>query len=122
MHHDGLALASLKVGDKTNEIPVAQQVLKELPLKQTIVTLDALHTQRETARIIFQEKHSDYLMTVKDNQLELLEKIQRLPEGAFSPSVHRNLKSSRKSRDSNNSGCSDRQALLFPIRKTGYQN
>jgi len=22
----------------------------------------------------------------------------------------------------NNSGCSDRQALLFPIRKTGYQN
>jgi predicted transposase YbfD/YdcC len=75
---------------------------------QAIVTLDALHTQRDTARIIVQEKHSDYLMTVKDNQKELLEKIQRLPEEAFSPSVLRDYKGSRKSRDSNSSGSLDR--------------
>lgn len=122
LHHDGIALASVKVGDKTNEIPVAQQVLQQLPLKQSIVTLDALHTQRDTARIIVQEKHSDYLMTVKDNQKELLEKIQRLPEEAFSPSVLRDYKGSRKSRDSNSSGSLDRQALLFSIRKAGNQN
>jgi predicted transposase YbfD/YdcC len=122
LHHDGIALTSLKVDDKTNEIPVAQQVLKELPLTCSIVTLDALHTQKETARIIVQEKHSDYLMTVKDNQQELLEKIQRLPDEAFSPSAHRDHKGSRKSRDSNNSGCSDQQAPLLPFRKTGNQN
>ena len=87
LHHDGIALASLKVADKTNEIPVAQQVLQELPLDRSIVTLDALHTQRETARLIVQDKHSDYLITAKENQKELLEKLQRLPEEAFSPSV-----------------------------------
>lgn len=89
LHHDGIALASIEVDDKTNEIPVAQQVLKNLPLERSIVTLDALHTQRETARLIVEDKHSDYLMTAKENQKELLEKIQSLPEEAFSPSVHR---------------------------------
>jgi hypothetical protein len=119
LHHDGIALATIKVGDKTNEIPVAQQVLEELPLDRSIVTLDALHTQKETARIIVTKKRSDYLMTVKDNQEELLEKIQRLPEEAFSPSVYRSIQSTRKSRDSLNSSSSDRQTELFPIRKAG---
>jgi hypothetical protein len=122
LHHDGIALATIKVGDKTNEIPVAQQVLEELPLDRSIVTLDALHTQKETARIIVTKKRSDYLMTVKDNQEELLEKIQRLPEEAFSPSVYRSIQSTRKSRDSLNSSSSDRQTELFPIRKTGNQS
>jgi hypothetical protein len=122
LHHDGIALATIKVGDKTNEIPVAQQVLEELPLDRSIVTLDALHTQKETARIIVTKKRSDYLMTVKDNQEELLEKIQRLPEEAFSPSVYRSIQSTRKSRDSLNSSSSDRQTELFPIRKAGNQS
>jgi len=122
LHHDGIALATIKVDDKTNEIPIAQQVLAELPLSGSIVTLDALHTQKETARIIVQEKYSDYLMTVKDNQKELLEKIQRLPEEAFSPSVLRNNESSRQSRNSLDSGRAYRQEELFPVRKAGNKS
>lgn len=85
LHHDGVVLATANVSEKTNEIPVAQEVIRALPLKGTVVTLDALHTQRETARLIVQEKHSDYVMTVKANQEGLLEALERLPEGAFSP-------------------------------------
>lgn len=39
--------------DKTNEIPVAQELLSSTPLDaQTIVTADALHSQRKTAAIV----------------------------------------------------------------------
>ena len=43
-------------------------MLRRAPLEGKLVTLDALHTQTETARIIVQERGADYLMTVKGNQ------------------------------------------------------
>ena len=97
LHHDGIALAAVQVADKTNEIPVARELLRALPSERTVVTLDAMHTQRETAKVIVEEKHSDYLMTVKENQKDLLDKLERLPVEAFSPSVLRDNKGSRKS-------------------------
>lgn len=54
------------------------ELLEPLDLDGTLVTADALHTQRETARYIVQEKGADYLFTVKDNQPEL-KKTDRSP-------------------------------------------
>lgn len=49
-------VAELPVGDKTNEIPVAQTLLQQIPLDaQTIVTADAMHTQTKTAEIILKK-------------------------------------------------------------------
>jgi hypothetical protein len=45
-------LASAVVDAKTNEIPVAQKLFPDLDLKGRFVSLDALHTQTETARDI----------------------------------------------------------------------
>ena len=42
------------------------------------VSLDALHTQSETARALVLEHGADYLLTVKGNQLTLKEKLERL--------------------------------------------
>ena len=57
------------VDQKTNEIPVAQQqLLPALDLHGRLVSLDALHTQDQTARAIVLEGGGDYLLTVKDNQ------------------------------------------------------
>ena len=64
-------LASAVVDTKTNEIPVAQKLFPDLDLKGRFVSLDALHTQTETARDIVLERGGDYLLTVKDNQLKL---------------------------------------------------
>jgi hypothetical protein len=48
--------AQIKVTDKENEIPVAQKILSSNPLDaETIVTADALHTQRKTAAIIIKK-------------------------------------------------------------------
>jgi hypothetical protein len=81
-------LASAMVDTKTNEIPVAQQLFPDLDLKDRFVSLDALHTQTETARDIVLEGGGDYLLTVKDNQLKLHQNIQKLlpaPKADFPP-------------------------------------
>lgn len=81
-------LASAMVDTKTNEIPVAQKLFPNLDLKGRFVSLDALHTQTETARQIVLDGGGDYLLTVKDNQLTLHQNIERLlpaPKADFPP-------------------------------------
>ena len=84
---------SALVDQKTNEIPVARQMLEPLDIQGSIVIGDALHTQTETARMIVMEKGADYLFTVKDNQPTLNQTIAKLvpaPEVGFFPSgAHR---------------------------------
>jgi hypothetical protein len=81
-------LGSALVATKTNEIPVARQLFPELDLEDRLVSLDALHTQTETALDLVQEHGADYLLTVKDNQPTLHDTIKKLlPDlpAAFSP-------------------------------------
>jgi predicted transposase YbfD/YdcC len=45
-----------------------------------VVTLDALHAQRETARYLVEDKHASYLFTaIKDNQSTLFTQLEALP-------------------------------------------
>ena len=81
-------LGSAIVDTKTNEIPVAQRLFPDLDLKDRFVSLDALHTQTETARQIVLGGGGDYLLTVKDNQLKLHQNIEQLlpaPKADFPP-------------------------------------
>ncbi|MBF8285064.1 MAG: Transposase [Anaerolineales bacterium] len=82
-------LGSAIVDTKTNEIPVARELFKKLDLDGRKVSLDALHTQDQTARELVLEHGADYLLTVKDNQPTLRANIERLveaPPARFSPS------------------------------------
>lgn len=81
-------LGSAIVDTKTNEIPVARQLFKKLDLDGRKVSLDALHTQIQTARELVLEHGADYLLTVKDNQPTLranIEKLVSAPPADFSP-------------------------------------
>lgn len=74
--------------DKTNEIPVARALFGELYLVGRKVSLDALHTCRETAHDLVQSAGAHYLLTVKDNRPELRQPIEKLvaaPEAGFPP-------------------------------------
>jgi hypothetical protein len=76
--------------DKTNEIPIARELIDRLDVEGRLVGLDALHTQMETAGRIVQEAGGDYLLTVKDNQRGIRRTVQQLMAGApasFSPSA-----------------------------------
>jgi hypothetical protein len=81
-------LGSAMVDTKTNEIPVARELFKKLDLDGRKVSLDALHTQDQTARDAVLEHGADFLLTVKDNQPTVKANIQRLvpaPPADFSP-------------------------------------
>jgi len=81
-------LASGIVDTKTNEIPVARQLFKDLDLKGRLVSLDALHTQAQTARDLVLEAGADYLLTAKDNQPTVHQTIEKLlpaPKADFPP-------------------------------------
>jgi hypothetical protein len=83
-------LGSAIVDQKTNEIPVARELFKKLDLDGRKVSLDALHTQDQSASDLVLEHGADYLLTVKDNQPTLRQNIEKLvtaPPADFSPSA-----------------------------------
>lgn len=82
-------LGSALVDTKTNEIPVARELFADLDLAGRRVSLDALHTQDQTARDAVLEHGADYFLTVKNNQPTLRQNIEKLvpvPPTGFSPS------------------------------------
>ncbi len=86
LHQEAVVVAQAAVPATTNEIPVLPALLRPLPLAGTVITADALHTHAETARFLTEEKHADYVFTVKDNQPTLRDDIAALALPAFPPS------------------------------------
>ncbi|MDQ0595949.1 hypothetical protein QF037_000294 [Streptomyces canus] len=69
-HGDGVTLASREIGAKTNEIPEFAPLLDQIDdtgLAGTVVTADALHSQRDHATYLH-ERGAHYLLTIKNNQ------------------------------------------------------
>ena len=60
-------LIARKTADKSNEIPLVQKMMEEFPLKDMIITLDALHCQTKTLKAI-KDSGNDYVIQVKENQ------------------------------------------------------
>lgn len=71
----GLTLAQHAVAAKSNEIPAALELLRQLVLTGRVVTMDALLTQRAIAQQIV-DAEGDYVRIVKDNQPQLREDIE----------------------------------------------
>lgn len=88
VHGNGVVVSQYAVSSKTNEIPCVEPLLKDLDIKGTVVTLDALHTQKKTAKHIVKKKKADYVLVAKDNQPTLREDIETLGLSSFPPSVH----------------------------------
>lgn len=74
LHREAVTIAQVRVPDGTNEIIQADTLLGAVRIPEgepVLVTLDAAHTQRETAETIAGKPGWDYLMTVKGNQPSL---------------------------------------------------
>jgi len=78
-------LGEIRVEPGTNEISAAKALLKAVPLSGTVVTGDAIFTQKEICQEIV-DRGGDYFFTVKDNQKDLREAIETSFAPAFSPS------------------------------------
>jgi hypothetical protein len=103
-HHSGLVVAQEEVGEKSNEIPAAKPLLEGLNLKGCTVTADALHTQRDLARFLVEEKGADYVFIAKDNQPTLRQDIEALDWESFFPSGPNGGQGARPDRDSPDPG------------------
>lgn len=80
VHGVPAVLAQRDVAHKTNEITQLKPLLAPLDLTGWVVTLDALHCQRETARYLVEDKKAAYVFTAaKDNQPKLLAALDALP-------------------------------------------
>ena len=76
-HGDATVLGQVKVALKRDERSAVPALLKGRDLHGKVVTLDALHTLRPTARQI-RTLHGHYLMIVKKNQATLYEYLDML--------------------------------------------
>lgn len=78
-HRARLVLGQLAVAAKSNEIPSVRRLLRQFGTVRLLVTVDAMHTQTATAKLICATLKSHYLMIVKSNQPRLLARITALP-------------------------------------------
>jgi predicted transposase YbfD/YdcC len=75
----GVVLASIDVGGKTNEITRFGPLLDQIgDLRDTLVTVDALHCQRDHVAYLA-ERGADWILTVKGNQPTLHQQLVALP-------------------------------------------
>jgi len=62
--------------DKKSEIPVVKDLIKDLWLEWVIFTIDALHCQTETTKVIIESKN-EYVLWVKWNQKNLFNALKK---------------------------------------------
>jgi predicted transposase YbfD/YdcC len=82
-HGIGAVLGQVAVDAKSNEIPAVRELLKGFAsLAATVITIDAMHTQTDTAQAII-SRGADYVMTVKGNMPGLYRRLKKLPWAAI---------------------------------------
>lgn len=73
-NHVNFCLGQVSVDSKANEIPAVRELLNILSLEGAVVTADAMHCQKATAKKII-ERGADYVLQVKENQPKLMQAI-----------------------------------------------
>ena len=82
-HGIGAVLGQAAVDAKSNEIPAVRDLLTAFAsLAGAVITIDALHTQSDTAQVIT-SRQADYVMTVKGNMPTLYQRLKKLPWAAI---------------------------------------
>jgi predicted transposase YbfD/YdcC len=64
-----------KVEDKSNEITAIPELLDAIDITESVVTIDAIGTQKNIAKQI-RDKTAHYLLSVKGNQQDLLDDVE----------------------------------------------
>ncbi|MFV2022948.1 ISAs1 family transposase [Micromonospora sp. LOL_023] len=80
-HDTGVILGQRQVADKRGESTVTEDLLTPLNVAGMLLTLDALHTSKKTARLITDTLDAHYLLILKGNQPLALQAAQTLLSG-----------------------------------------
>jgi predicted transposase YbfD/YdcC len=83
-----LTLTQQAGDNSTDELRTIHEALQNLVIEGRVLTMDALNTQRKTAKTIT-DGGGDYLMIVKDNQPRLLDDVKTVFHGPYSHILHK---------------------------------
>lgn len=83
-----IPVAQTEIKEKTNEITAGRDILKLFNLKNTIITVDAIHCQKETAKEIA-DNGGDYILQLKENQKSLYQDISLLFDEKLADKNHK---------------------------------
>ena len=73
-HDYGMSIIQDFIEDKSNEIPMGPELIKQLNLSDSIITADALNTQKETVKAIVKAK-GEYVLALKANQGTMYQEV-----------------------------------------------
>ena len=79
---NSLSLGQKVVESKSNEIPAVRELLDEINIKGAIVTMDAMHCQKETVEKVI-ENGGDYVLQLKANQGKFYEDVYAMFEDKY---------------------------------------
>jgi predicted transposase YbfD/YdcC len=82
-HGDTVVVGERAIGPKSNEVPAYQPLLRAVAagtdLTGWVLTQDAGHTNRATARFVVEELHAHYVMIFKGNTPKVYARLDALP-------------------------------------------
>lgn len=112
-----VSLGQVAVDDKSNEITAVPKLLELLELSGAVVTLDAMHCQKDTTQAI-RARGADYVLTVKRNQPGLWNELSNLfiadgEQDNQAPELRRHAKTER-----NRGRIERRECLVAPAPKS----
>lgn len=71
---ESISLGQIEVESKSNEIPAVKELIELLDIKGAVLTMDAMHCQKETAELII-DNGGDYVLQLKGNQRKFYEEV-----------------------------------------------
>lgn len=85
----GISLLQKTVDNKTNEIPAVKELIDMLDVKGMIITADAMHCQKETAKKIV-NNGGDYVLQLKANQKSFYEDVYAMFDDKYMDETDKN--------------------------------
>jgi predicted transposase YbfD/YdcC len=111
---EGIALGQVATEEKSNEITAIPQLLEQIDLANSVITIDAMGCQKGIARDIV-DGGGDFVISVKDNQPKLRETI----EAYFNKHLARDLEDlryrSHETRDAAHGRIDERSYFLTKV-------
>jgi len=71
----GISFSQVATDEKSNEITAIPRLLNQISIEGSIVTIDAMGTQKEIAKQIVKNNKAGYVLAVKSNQPSLYQEI-----------------------------------------------
>ena len=71
----GISLGQITVDEKSNEIPAVRELIEMLDIQGAVLTMDAMHCQKETMEKIINNK-GNYVVQIKANQGNFYEDVE----------------------------------------------